>query len=109
MQTLTLPQNSGLGIESYSIRFQDQGRTLHEDAADIADAVGRILERHDPDVTARVPGSSIQVKVVLIAYSKGDLSSRRYLKNLAQTPGFRPVSEFIAIAALALDMSGSIK
>ncbi|MEA3410495.1 MAG: vWA domain-containing protein [Pseudomonadota bacterium] len=97
-QTLSLPQNSGLGIEPYYIRFQDQGRSLHDDASDISDAVGRILERHDPGFTAGSPGGSTPVKVVLIAYSKGTLSSRLYLKGLEQTPEIRPVSEFIAIA-----------
>jgi len=86
---LDLPQNSNLGIEPYYIRFQDQNRSISEDAAEIREAVTRILRRHgDPN--------ALQVKVVIIAYSKGTISSRWYLQNML--PASRPVSEFIAIS-----------
>lgn len=86
---LDLQQNSSLGIEPYYIRFQDQNRSIIEDAGEIGEAINRILKRHnDPEST--------QVKVVVIAYSKGTISTRWYLKNMI--PNFQPVSEFIAIA-----------
>ena len=86
---LDLPQNAGLGIEPYYIRFQDQNRSITEDAAEVREAVARILRRHgDPNAA--------QVKVVIIAYSKGTISSRWYLQNML--PASRPISEFIAIS-----------
>jgi len=92
-----LEANSGLGIEPYYIRFVDQGRSITEDAAEIGNAIERILHRHDPDYpTVR---STTHVQVVIIAYSKGTISTRLYLKNLeAEGRGFRPISEFIAIS-----------
>lgn len=86
---LDLPQNANLGVEPYYIRFQDQNRSITEDAAEIGEAVSRILRRHDD------PGAS-QVKVVIIAYSKGTMSTRWYLNNMM--PASQPVSEFIAIS-----------
>lgn len=86
---LDLQQNSNLGIEPYYIRFQNQNRSIIEDAGEIGEAIERILKRHnDPEAT--------QVKVVIIAYSKGTISTRWYLKNMM--PDFQPVSEFIAIS-----------
>ena len=89
---LDLPQNSLLGIEPYYIHFQDQDRSIVKDAEEIGEAIELILQRHgDPTAT--------NVKVVIIAYSKGTISTRLYLKNLSKNwPDFRPVSEFIAIA-----------
>ena len=86
---LDLAQNANLGIEPYYIRFQDQNRSISEDAAEIREAVTRILRRHGD------PGA-IQTKVVIIAYSKGTISSRWYLSNMM--PDSQPVSEFIAIS-----------
>ncbi len=104
--------NSHLSLEPYYVHFEDQHRSIADDACAIAGAVRRILRRHgDPDA-----GS---VKVAIIANSKGTISSRLYLKSLEeQVDGFpapeiapenrfRPVSEFVAIATpnhgLALD------
>jgi len=97
---MELPQNLIHNIEPYYIRFVDQNRSITEDALEIGEAVKRILKRHnDPQ--------AVKVKVVIIAYSKGTISSRWYLKNLL--PSFRPVSEFIAISppnhGLAADSS----
>ena len=103
---LELPQNQWLGIEPYYIDFTDQHRSLVEDARDIADAVERILARHDP---AHVPGAAYPttaVRVAIIAYSKGTISSRLYLKSLheqqydlpAPRGGFKPISELVAIS-----------
>ncbi len=87
---LDLPQNAALNLEPYYIRFQDQHRSITEDANSIDLAIKRILQRHnDPQAT--------QIKVVMVAYSKGTISSRWYLKNLM--PSTQPVSGFIAIAS----------
>ncbi len=83
------PQNSALAIEPYYIRLRDQNRSVTNDAAAIGEAVERILQRHGD------PGAA-QVKVVIIGYSKGTISTRLYLKELM--PASQPVSEFIAIA-----------
>jgi hypothetical protein len=105
--TLELPGNVGLDIEDYYIRFQDQSHSISEDASDISDAIDLILHRHDPSYAyPHVSGQTSHVKVVIIAYSKGTLSARLYLKSLLTNlagmppaqPGFNPVSEFIAIA-----------
>jgi hypothetical protein len=102
-QTLDLmPENDGLGIEAYYIRFLAQGRSITEDAAEISNAVERILHRHD----SNYPTNPTHVQIVIIAYSKGTISTRQYLKSLQEVvpglppprPNFRPVSEFIAIA-----------
>jgi hypothetical protein len=114
----TIDSNSDLGIEPYYIRFQDQGRSIVEDACDIAHAIELILKRHDThydpqapesdaDYDPEVPENRTNVKVVIIGYSKGAISSRLYLKSLvnpvtdlpAPSAGYQPVSEFIAIAA----------
>ena len=105
--TLELSNNAGLDIEDYYIRFENQDHSISEDATDISDAVDLILHRHDPSYAyPHVTGQTSQVKVVIIAYSKGTLSSRLYLKSLQVNitgmppprPGFNPVSEFIALA-----------
>ena len=117
-----LEASTGLDIEPYYIRFVDQGRSISNDAADIRDAVDLILHRHDQNYSyPYVTGQTTNVQVVIIAYSKGTISTRLYLKNLqTERPGFRPVSEFIAIAppnhaittpvfALSLTQSLSVK
>src|SRR5688572_23789807 len=105
--TLELNNNAGLDIEDYYIRFEDQEHSISEDAIDIRDAIDLILHRHDPSYAyPHVEGQTTAVKVVIIAYSKGTLSSRLYLKSLQVNiagmpdarPGFNPVSEFIALA-----------
>ncbi len=94
-QTLDLAENAWLNIEPYYIRFQDQTRSIAEDAAEMANAVDRILKRHDPSHTESTPSTT--VKVAIIAYSKGMISTRLYLKSLQQQ-GFNPVSEFVALS-----------
>ena len=106
-QTLDLPDNNGLGIEPYYIRFVDQNRSIVEDAREIGEAVDLILRRHDPTFDPSDPNSSTSVQVAIIGYSKGTISTRLYLKSLQglvpeipappQT-GFRRVSEFVAIS-----------
>src|SRR5438552_3769357 len=106
-QAIGLPQNSGLDIEEYYIRFLDQDRSITEDARDISDAVNRILERHDSGFHHTDAASTTLVKVVIVAYSKGTISARLYVKSLQGLvpgidpplqPNFNPVSEFIAIS-----------
>jgi hypothetical protein len=97
-----LTENEGLGIEEYYIRFLDQDRSITEDAREIGEAIELILQRHDPDY----PAEATNVQVAIIAYSKGTISARQYLKSLqaqvadlpAPRPDFRPVSEFIALS-----------
>lgn len=101
-QALDLAENDGLGIEEYYIRFLDQDRSITDDAAEIGEAIELILHRHDPNY----PAEPTPVQVAVIAYSKGTISARQYLKSLqtqvpglpAPRPDFRPVSEFAAIA-----------
>jgi hypothetical protein len=105
-ETLELPENAWLNIEPYYIRFQDQHRSIVEDAREIGWAVEHILHRHDPSHVPFAASPATNVKVAIIGYSKGTISSRLYLKSLhdqqydlpAPRPGFNPVSEFIAIA-----------
>lgn len=105
-QALELPENAGLDIEAYYIRFEDQDHSITEDAADIADAVGEILRRHDPSFDPADPNDTTPVRIAIVAYSKGTISARQYLKSLqvqvagmpAPRPEFRPVSEFVAIS-----------
>ena len=105
--TLDAPENAGpLDIEPYFIRFVDQHRSIVEDARDIGDAVERILARHDPFYTPFTATPSTVVKVAIIAFSKGTISTRLYLKSLAVQQfdlpaprvGFNPVSEFVALS-----------
>jgi hypothetical protein len=105
-QALDLSQNASLDIEPYYIHFEDQGRSMVEDAADIADAVERILARHDPSHIPGTQNPTTAVKVAIIAYSKGTISSRLYLKSLqvqqaglpAPRVSFNPISELVAIS-----------
>jgi hypothetical protein len=86
---LDLPENAALGIEPYYTHFADQDLSIIEDASAIGEAIRRILLRHgDPTAT--------QVKVVVIGFSKGTLSTRWYLKHMM--PASQPVSEFVALA-----------
>jgi hypothetical protein len=105
-QAIELPENAWLNIEPYYIRFQDQHRSIVEDAREIGWAVEHILQRHDPSHVPFSSTPSTTVRVAIIGYSKGTISSRLFLKSLheqqydlpAPRPGFNPVSEFIAIA-----------
>lgn len=108
-EALDLPENAWLDIEPYYIRFQGQNRSIVEDARDIAWAVEHILHRHDPAHNpdpANNPNPSTNVRVAIIGFSKGTISSRLYLKSLHEQQydlppprdGFNPVSEFVAIA-----------
>ena len=103
---LELSQNQPLSIEPYYIHFEDQHRSIVQDASDIADAVERILARHDPNHVPGATNPATDVKVAIVAYSKGTISGRLYLKSLheqqydlpAPRAGFNPISEFVAIS-----------
>jgi hypothetical protein len=106
-QTLDATENLGpLDIEPYFIRFVDQDRSIVEDARDIGDAVERILARHDPSHVPFTATPTTAVKVAIVAFSKGTISSRLYLKSLAvqqfDLPAprlpFNPISEFVALS-----------
>jgi hypothetical protein len=98
----TLDANPSLDIEPYFIRFVDQHRSIVDDATDIADAVERILARHDPAHVPHDPVPTTTVKVAIVAFSKGTISTRLYLKNLEQATGsrmgFNPISAFVALS-----------
>ena len=93
-ETLAHPDNAWLDIEPYYLNFGVHDRSIVEDARAIGEAVERILARHH------------DAQVAIIAYSKGTISARLYLKSLQQQqytlppprPSFYPVSAFIAIA-----------
>ncbi len=94
---LDLPENVCLGVEPYYLHFgdaeADHQRSIDEDAAQIQEAIELILARHrlrDPN--------ALNLKVAVIAYSKGTISTRKYLKQLQDAGAPIPVSEFIAIA-----------
>lgn len=108
-QTLNHGDNAGLGIEPYYIYFTDHNRSIVDDARDIGEAIELILQRHDPHYIPNDPNHLPTVQIVIIAYSKGTISTRLYLKSLVEDlstthnlppprQDFRPVSEFIAIA-----------
>jgi len=111
-----LTANSHLGIKPYFINFQDNNRSIVEDAVEIGQAVDIILDLHNSNYDPGNP-DSITRKIVIIAYSKGTISTRLYLKTLYPSEegffsdvlggptvlpdrdaNFRPVSEFIAIS-----------
>jgi hypothetical protein len=104
-EALDRPENDWLELEPYYIQLVDQDRSIVDDAADVAAAVNRILVRHDPSFDPSQPNATTDVKISIIAYSKGTISTRLYLKSLTQsvpglpTPlGFNPISEFVAIS-----------
>ncbi len=95
--TLDLPENLCLGIEPYYLHFgdaeADHERSIDEDAAQIQEAVNLVLARQrlkDPN--------NPDLKLAIIAYSKGTISTRLYLKQLHDAGAPIPVSEFVAIA-----------
>lgn len=110
-----LTANNHLALEPYFLNFQNNNRSIVEDAFEISQAVDIILDRHNANYDPANP-NSIRKQLVIIAYSKGTISTRLYLKglyrgsstlsNVLTAPditlpehgdNFRPVSEFIAI------------
>jgi hypothetical protein len=110
-KTFDDPINSSLDIEPYYIRFADRFRSITDDAFDIGQAVDCIIRRHNATFDPTTATTPPPVQIAIVAYSKGTLSTRQYLKSLQEQvqdnggislppprPGYRPVSEFIAIA-----------
>ena len=106
-ETLGHLDNAWLDIEPYYLNFGVHDRSMVEDARDIGEAVERILARHhDPAELPLDESRPPRIQVAIIAYSKGTISTRLYLKSLQQQqytlppprPSFHPVSEFVAIA-----------
>ncbi len=106
-ETLEHPDNAWLDIEPYYLNFGIHDRSMVEDARDIGDAVERILARHhDPAELPLDASRPPRIQVTIIAYSKGTISTRLYLKSLQQQqytlppprPSFHPVSAFVALA-----------
>ena len=105
-QALELPENNGLGIEPYYIRFVDQNRSIVDDAREIDEAVDPILQRHDPGFVRRTP----------TAYTSASRDRRLQQRHdqhpaLPEEPArigtgdsgvaedrFHPVSEFVALS-----------
>lgn len=106
--------NPWLEIEPYYINFGthngvaiSHNRSIADDAQAIDEGVWRILEHHHgahewPPALNRSP----RVQIAVIAYSKGTISTRLYLKsrqtqqyNLpAPEPDFHPISTFVALS-----------
>ena len=111
---LTLSENQALDIEDYYIEFTVADRSIVEDANKIGEAIALIQACQNPAAPA-------SVKIAIIAYSKGTISTRLYLRArhaagqnpsvdvsaefpgdvslTPHSPGANPVSEFIAIAS----------
>ena len=112
---IMLSENQGLGIEDYYIEFAVADRSILEDANKIGEAIALVQACQNPD---QPPAG---VKLAIIAYSKGTISTRTYLRarHMAgqtpaqdlssefmgdvpltpHSPAFNPVSEFIAVAS----------
>ena len=101
-ETLGVAENSWLGIEPYYIDLEDfqddeekKNRSIEDEALKIKEAVQLIL-LHQGD-----PGAA-RIKVAVIAFGKGAISARCYLKKLWEDQNrrlsFHPVSELIAIS-----------
>lgn len=110
--TLGLNENQGLDIQDYYIEFQVRDRSILEDANKIGQAIGLIQDCQNSS-------NPSDVKVAVVAYSKGTISTRLYLRSrhaaslgqdlssefpgdvplIPHSPATNPVSEFIALAA----------
>jgi len=110
-KTLDDTVNSGLDIEAYYIRFDDRTRSITDDAFETGQVVDYIVRRHNENFDPSTATMPPPVQVAIIGYSKGTISTRQYLKSLQEQvqdnggislppprPGYRPVSEFIALA-----------
>ena len=109
---IELGGNQALDIEDYYIQFLQHDRSILADANDIGEAVALIRNCQNP-------ANPSTVKMAIIAYSKGTISTRVYLRSrhmagqgqdlssefpgdvplTPHSPSVNPVSEFIALAA----------
>ena len=101
---LARAENQDLGIEAYYIQMLVADRSIFEDAQRIGQAIGLIQGCQDP-------ASPAGVRVAVIGYSKGTISTRVYLRSrqmdlsvdfpgevALDPPGVNPVTEFVALA-----------
>ncbi|HKZ08112.1 MAG TPA: hypothetical protein VJU81_21785 [Methylomirabilota bacterium] len=102
---LARSENQELGIEAYYIQMLVADRSIFEDALRIGQAIGLIQACHDSTAPAGV-------RVAVIGYSKGTVSTRVYLRSrqvdlapdfpgevALDPPGPNPVTEFVALAS----------
>ncbi|HEU5319631.1 MAG TPA: hypothetical protein VFX28_02430, partial [Methylomirabilota bacterium] len=100
---LARAENQDLGIEAYYIQMLVADRSIFEDAQRIGQAIGLIQGCQDP-------ASPAGVRVAVIGYSKGTISTRVYLRSrqmdlsvdfpgevALDPPGVNPVTEFVAL------------
>ena len=101
---LARSENQDLGIEAYYIQMQVANRSIVTDAQRIGQAIALIQACQDP-------ASPAGVRIAVIGYSKGTISTRLYLRSrqadlstvfpnevALDPPGSNPVSEFVALA-----------
>lgn len=101
---LARTENQDLGIEAYYIQMREANRSIFVDAQRIGQAIALIQACQDPTGPA-------SVRVAIIGYSKGTISTRVYLRSrqadlsadfpgeiALDPPGASPVSEFVALA-----------
>src|SRR5438445_199971 len=101
---LARSENQDLGVEAYYIQMRVANRSIVTDAQRIGQAIALIQACQDPTTPAGV-------RVAIIGYSKGTISSRLYLRSrqadlgsvfpnevALDPPGTNPVSEFVALA-----------
>jgi hypothetical protein len=102
---LARSENADLGIEAYYIQMLVADRSIFEDAQRIGQAISLIQACQDP-------ANPAGVRVAVIGYSKGTISTRVYLRSrqvdlgpdfpgevTLDPPGPIPVTEFVALAS----------
>jgi hypothetical protein len=101
---LARSENQDLGVEAYYIQMRVANRSIVTDAQRIGQAIALIQACQDP-------ASPAGVRIAIIGYSKGTISTRLYLRSrqadlssvfpnevALDPPGSNPVSEFVALA-----------
>ena len=102
---LARTENQDLGIEAYYIQMLTADRSMFEDALRIGQAIALIQGCQDP-------ANPTGVRVAVIGYSKGTITTRVYLRSrqvdlapdfpdevALDPPGPSPVTEFVALAS----------
>ena len=101
---LARSENQDLGVEAYYIQMRVANRSIVTDAQRIGQAFALIQACQDP-------ASPAGIRIAIIGYSKGTISTRLYLRSrqadlssvfpnevALDPPGSNPVSEFVALA-----------
>ena len=101
---LARSENQDLGVEAYYIQMRVANRSIVTDAQRIGQAIALIQACQDP-------ASPAGIRIAIIGYSKGTISTRLYLRSrqadlssvfpnevALDPPGSNPVSEFVALA-----------